>query len=124
MPKTQGFVIDASEVEGLAEELKRNADQILGEVRKETVAAGRKIQRRARELAKSDSFPSLAGSIYTSTKQTAHGVEVTVEAKSPFGYIREFGAGRSGPHPFMLPALEGALPGWEQALSDALGRTL
>ena len=69
-------------------------------------------------------MPGLSGSIYTKTKQSADGIEVTVEAKSPFGLIREFGAGRSGPHPFMLPALMAELPSWEAKLSAAAERAL
>jgi hypothetical protein len=82
------------------------------------------MQRTARQLAKSKSMPGLAGSIYTKTRQLAAGTEVTVEAKSPFGLIREFGAGRSGPHPFMLPAVEQNLDGWEADMSDAAASVL
>jgi hypothetical protein len=67
-------------------------------------------------------MPGLSRSIFTNTKQSAAGIQVTVEAKSPFGYIREFGAGRSGPHPFIGPSFEKHEPEWEQALMDALDR--
>ena len=112
-------------VEGADELIERIAAtrvQLIADVKSETSKAGKAMQRTARALAKSKTMPGLSRSIYTQTRQFAAGIEITIEAKSPFGYIREFGAGRSGPHPFMLPALESHLPGWEQALSAALER--
>ena len=104
------------------EKIKATQKQLVADVKRETSIAGQRMQRTARELARSKSMPGLSRSIYTNTKQFAAGIEITIEAKSPFGYIREFGAGRSGPHPFMLPALEKHQPEWEQALSAALER--
>lgn len=96
--------------------------QLIEDVKRETAAAGKEIRQTARALARSKTMPGLSRSIFTKTRQFAAGIEITIEAKSPFGYIREFGAGRSGPHPFMLPALEKHQPEWEQALSAALER--
>ena len=118
---SMSFRVDV-DVEPLVEKIKATQKQLVADVKRETSIAGQRMQRTARELARSKSMPGLSRSIYTNTKQFAAGIEITIEAKSPFGYIREFGAGRSGPHPFMLPALESHLPGWEQALSAALER--
>lgn len=96
--------------------------QLIEDVKRETAAAGKEIRQTARALARSKTMPGLSRSIFTKTRQFAAGIEVTVRTNSPFGYIREFGAGRSGPHPFMLPAFEEQLPKWEKALSDALER--
>lgn len=96
--------------------------QLIGDVKRETAAAAKDMQATARALAKSQSMPGLSRSINTSTRQLATGIEVTVEARSPFGYLREFGHGRTAPHPFMEPALNKHLPEWESALKAALGR--
>lgn len=96
--------------------------QLIADVKRETADAAKEIRQTARALARSKTMPGLSRSIFTRTRQFATGIEVTVQANSPFGYIREFGAGRSGPHPFMLPAMEQQLPKWEKALSDALER--
>lgn len=112
-------------VEGADELIERIAAtrvQLIADVKSETSKAGKAMQRTARALAKSKTMPGLSRSIYTNTKQYAAGIQVTVEAKSPFGYIREFGAGRSGPHPFMGPAAERHIPEWEGALAAALER--
>lgn len=119
-----GFIIDASEAEALMNDLAVAKAELLAEVRKETLQSGRAIRQTARSLSKSQSMPGLSNSIDTATKQFTDGIEVTVEAKSPFGLIREFGAGRSGPRPFMLPAMQAELPRWEAALSEAAGRAL
>jgi HK97 gp10 family phage protein len=119
-----GFLIDASAAIALAVELERTKTLILFEVRRATNAAGKAMQSSARQNAKSRSMPGLSRSIYTKTKQLAGGTEITIEAKSPFGYIREFGAGRSGPHPFMLPALESNLGSWEDAMAAAAAKVL
>lgn len=119
-----GFLIDAEEARALAAQLAANHAIVLADVRRETLAAGRKMQATARSLSKSRSMPGLSGSIYTKTRQLAGGTEVTIEAKSPFGYIREFVAGRSGPHPFMLPALEQNVGPWEAAMAAAAARVL
>ena len=96
--------------------------QLIEDVKRETAAAGKEIRQTARALARSTTMPGLSRSIFTKTRQFAAGIEVTVQTNSPFGYIREFGAGRSGPHPFMFPAFEQQLPKWEKALADALER--
>jgi hypothetical protein len=119
-----GFLIDASEATALMHELAAKNAQLLADVRRVTLNAGRQMRGTARSLSKSSSMPGLSNSIDTRTKQSVQGIEVTVEAKSPFGYIREFGAGRSGPHPFMLPALESGLPAWEAAISEAAGKAI
>lgn len=119
-----GFTIDATAAEALMLELAHAKLLLVAEVHKETMASGKAIQATARSLSKSRSMPGLSGSIWTKTKKYANGTEVTVEAKSPFGSIREFGAGRSGPHPFMLPALMSELPNWEAKLAAATSRAL
>lgn len=122
-----GIIVDSSDAERVMTEMAVNRAKLAPEIARLTLNAGRDIQRTARQLAKSRSMPGLAKSIWTRTRHYGtdnSGTEVTIEAKSPFGYIREFGAGRSGPHPFMLPALEQHLPGWEQALVDAANRVL
>lgn len=119
-----GFVMNADDATRLMERLAENKAKLLADIKRETMAAGRKIQATARENAKSKTMPGLSGSIYTNTKHSVSGTQVTVEAKSPFGYIREFGAGRSGPHPFMRPALDEHVPAWEQAIADAASRVL
>lgn len=96
--------------------------RLVADVKEETSKAAKNMQMTARSLATSKTMPGLSRSIYTKTKQFVNGIEVTVEAKSPFGYIREYGAGRSGPHPFMLPAFERHYPEWESALDAALER--
>lgn len=121
---TESFRVDTSEFGDLAAELQRNLTSLLMDARRETAAAGKEIQRKARAAAKSKTMPGLSRSIWSNTKNTASGVEVVVEAKSPLGYIREYGAGRSGPHPFMGPALDSTLPGWESALQAALSKVL
>ena len=113
------------EVQGATELIEKIAAtrvQLIEDVKRETSRAGKNIQRTARALARSKTMPGLSRSIYTNTKQFAAGIEITIEAKSPFGYIREFGAGRSGPHPFMGPAGERHIPEWEDALADCLDR--
>lgn len=114
------FRVDGGQA--LIDKIAQTRVNLVVDVKRETLKAARDMQRTARALARSKSMPGLSRSIYTNTKQFAAGIEVTVEAKSPFGYIREFGAGRSGPHPFMLPALEKHYPEWESALADALDR--
>jgi HK97 gp10 family phage protein len=111
--------VDASQVAALVAEMAANHAVVLSKVRVATTKAGGQMQRTARQLAKSKSMPGLSGSIFTKTRQLAAGTEVTVEAKSPFGLIREFGAGRSGPHPFMLPALEQNVDAWEADMAAA-----
>jgi hypothetical protein len=113
------FRINARELDALVAEMAANHAVVLGKVRVATTKAGKAMQGTARSLSKSKSMPGLSGSIYTKTRQLAAGTEVTVEAKSPFGLIREFGAGRSGPHPFMLPALEQNLDAWESDMAAA-----
>ncbi len=122
MAGEMSFRIDASDAEKLMEKIAATRVQLVEDVKAETAKAAKAMRQTARGLAKSKTMPGLSRSIYTNTKQFVSGIEITIEAKSPFGYIREFGAGRSGPHPFMLPALESHLPGWEQALSAALER--
>jgi hypothetical protein len=119
-----GFTMNADDATRLMERLAENKAKLLADIRRETLAAGRRIQASARANAKSQSMPGLSGSIWTKTKQLANGIEVTVEAKSPFGYIREYGAGRSGPMPFMRPALDEHVPAWEQAIVDAASRVM
>lgn len=125
-----GFNINAEAATRLMAEIQAKHTALLAEVRRDTLAAGRKMQATARQLAVSKSMPELRGSITTRTRQFANGIEVTVSPESPnrsgdeWGYIREFGAGRSGPHPFMLPALEQHVPAWEQNMADALARVL
>jgi HK97 gp10 family phage protein len=114
-----GFAINTAELDALLAEMMANRAAVLPKVRAATNKAGKAMQRTARSLAKSKSMPGLSRSIYTKTRQLAAGTEVTVEAKSPFGFIREFGAGRSGPHPFMLPALEQNLDSWESDMAEA-----
>jgi HK97 gp10 family phage protein len=118
------FKVDVQGATELMAKIKADRTQLLADARRETLAAGRRMRQTARALSKSQTMPGLSRSIDTSTKQYVTGIEVTVEAKSEFGYIREFGAGRSGPHPFMLPAFEQHLPGWERALSGCLERLL
>jgi HK97 gp10 family phage protein len=118
------FLIDARELDALVAEMAANHATVLAKVRTATTKAGKAMQQTARQLSKSKSMPGLSGSIYTKTRQLAAGTEVTVEAKSPFGYIREFGAGSSGPHPFMLPALEQNLDAWEAEMTDAAASVL
>jgi HK97 gp10 family phage protein len=113
------FRINARELDALAAEMAANRSAVLFKVRAATNKAGKAMQRTARSLSKSKSMPGLSKSIYTKTRQLAAGTEITVEAKSPFGFIREFGAGRSGPHPFMLPALEQNLDSWETDMAEA-----
>ena len=96
--------------------------QLVEDVKRETLAAAKDMQATARALAKSKTMPGLSRSIFTSTRQLAAGIEVTVEARSPFGYLREFGHGRTAPHPFMEPALNKHLPEWESAMKAALAR--
>lgn len=114
--------IDVQGGQELIDKIAQTRTALVADVKRETLKAAKAMQQTARALAKSQTMPGLASSIFTSTKHTATGIEVTVEAKSPFGYIREFGAGRSGPHPFMMPALEKHYPEWESALADALDR--
>ena len=122
MAGEMSFRMDVQGATELVEKIAATRVQLVADVKRETLKSARDMQRTARALARSKSMPGLSRSIFTTTKQFAAGIEVTVEAKSPFGYIREFGAGRSGPHPFMLPALEKHQPEWEQALMDALDR--
>jgi HK97 gp10 family phage protein len=119
-----GFNIDTRELDALLAEMVANQSAVLFKVRAATNKAGKAMQTTARSLAKSKSMPGLSRSIYTKTRQLAAGTEITVEAKSPFGLIREFGAGRSGPHPFMLPALEQNLDAWEADMADAAASVL
>jgi hypothetical protein len=119
-----GFIIDASEAEALMKELAAKHAVLLADVKRVTLAAGRSMRQTARSLSKSQSMPGLSNSIDTKTKQTVAGIEVTIEAKSPWGYGREFGMGRSGPHPFMLPALEQGVPPWEAQISEVTGKAL
>jgi HK97 gp10 family phage protein len=119
-----GFRIDTRELDALLAEMMANRAVVLPKVRAATNKAGKAMQSTARSLAKSKSMPGLSRSIYTKTRQLAAGTEITVEAKSPFGYIREFGAGRSGPHPFMLPALEQNVDAWEADMADAAASVL
>src|SRR5690349_8378979 len=119
-----GILIDTRELDALLAEMVANRAAVLPKVRAATNKAGRAMQRTARQLAKSKSMPGLSRSIYTKTRQLAAGTEVTVEAKSPFGHIREFGAGRSGPHPFMLPALEQNVDAWEADMAEAAASVL
>jgi HK97 gp10 family phage protein len=119
-----GFRIDTRELDALLAEMMANRAVVLPKVRAATNKAGKAMQSTARSLSKSKSMPGLSRSIYTKTRQLAAGTEITVEAKSPFGYIREFGAGRSGPHPFMLPALEQNVDAWEADMADAAASVL
>ena len=122
MAGEMSFRIDASDAEKLMEKIAATRTQLIADVKAETAKAAKDMRQTARGLAKSRTMPGLSRSIFTKTRQFAAGIEVTVQTNSPFGYIREFGAGRSGPHPFMLPAFEEQLPKWEKALSDALER--
>lgn len=106
----------------LIERIAATRVRLVEDVKRETAAAAKDMQKTARALAKSKSMPGLSRSIYTKTKQFVNGIEITIEAKSPFGYIREFGAGRSGPHPFMGPSFDKHEPEWESALAAALER--
>lgn len=119
-----GFRIDTRELDAVLAEMAANRAVVLPKVRAATNKAGKAMQATARSLAKSKSMPGLSRSIYTKTRQLAAGTEITVEAKSPFGLIREFGAGRSGPHPFMLPALEQNVDAWEADMADAAASVL
>jgi HK97 gp10 family phage protein len=118
------FRLDVQGADELMAKIRADQTQLVVDAKREALAAGRQMRQTARALSRSKMMPGLSRSIDTSTRQFAAGIEVTVEAKSPWGYIREFGAGRSGPHPFMAPAFEQHLPGLERALSDALERLL
>lgn len=118
------FVVDASEALRLMAEIEARRSVLVSEAQRETIAAGQRMQSTARELAVSRTMPHLAGSITARVKRSVSGVEVTIEAKDKLGYVREFGAGRSGPHPFAGPAAEQHMPGWEQSLAALLGRVL
>ena len=122
MAGEMSFRMDVQGATELVEKIAATRVQLVADVKRETLKSARDMQRTARALARSKSMPGLSRSIFTNTKQSAAGIQVTVEAKSPFGYIREFGAGRSGPHPFMGPSFEKHEPEWEQALMDALDR--
>jgi hypothetical protein len=116
--------MDATAATRLAVEVARNRALLLPEVKAITSATGLRIRTTARQLAKSERMPGLSRSIWTKTRHTVAGTEVTVEAASPFGYIREFGAGRSGPMPFMYPAYQAHVPAWQAALEASAAKVL
>lgn len=116
------FKVSAVGADELIAKIAATRTQLVQDVKDETSKAATSMRQTARALAKSESMPGLSRSIYTQTRQFAAGIEVTIEAKSEFGYIREFGAGRSGPHPFMGPALEKHQPEWEAGLMASLER--
>lgn len=118
------IVINTDDAERVRRELEAAHARLVAEVRTETIKAGNSMRDMARVLAQSRSMPDLAGSIGARVSPLVDGVTVTIEARSPFGYIREFGAGRSGPHPFMLPALEAGLDPWEQGMSAVADRAV
>lgn len=122
MAGQMSFNVDAVGAEELVAKIAATRTQLIKDVKQVTSTAAKDMRQTARSLAKSKSMPGLSRSIYTQTRQFAAGIEITIEAKSEFGYIREFGAGRSGPRPFMGPALEKHQPGWERALMAALER--
>lgn len=120
-----GFIVDASEAEKLSIEIAVNIASIMPNVRSATVAAGRRIQASARAKAPKGSHTRrIPGSIWTSTRQTVGGTEVTIESKDPLGAILEFGTSRSGPHPFMKPALDEHVDAWSQQIADIAARIL
>lgn len=118
------ITVDASQAAVAAAELRAATAVLLPAVRAEVLRGGRSMAQVARGLAVSSSFPDLAGSIDARAENTGDGVTVTVEAKSPWGYIREFGAGRSGPHPFMLPALERVEPALLEGVAAVIAKVL
>lgn len=127
-----GFILDASEVVKLKKEMEDNLAAIMPDIRSATVAAGRRIQATARaaapkgpHLTKSGKTTGgLAPSIYTTTRQTVAGVEVSVETKHVLGTIITWGTSTSGPHPFMKTGLDAHADAWVEQIADIAARIL
>jgi HK97 gp10 family phage protein len=118
------FRMDVTGASELADDLKKAADEVKREVRTSTIRGGKTIQREARANApRTRKVPGYPASIYsTITADTAGITEVTVESRSEFGHILEFGAGYSGPHPHFGPALDNEAGPFEDAVNDIVKR--
>lgn len=119
------IVIDATAAARLAAEIAVRNRLLLPEVQQITDHFGKAMQSMAKALAPvTSTVPGYANTIERKPRLTAMGFSVTIESRSPFGYILEFGAGRSGPHPHFGPALQALDPPWTAAIMAAAARVI
>jgi hypothetical protein len=115
------FSLDTSDATRLMEELDRNKAQLVSDVKRITLAAGRSMMAQTRAAAPNGPYTKgFRNSINTRTKQFVSGIEVNVESKSAFGTILEYVAGIN----MFGQAADAGIPTWQQDIADAVGRVL
>lgn len=111
------IVINADSARVLAAELSAQRKLIPHEVFLVTETFAEIMRSQAAAMAPvTNKVPGYAGTIRKKVKRTMMGVEATIESTSPFGYILEFGAGYSGPHPHFGPAFNFNKDAYESAV--------
>ncbi len=112
------ITIDASDASRLAAQMAAHTAAFAAEVQAVLRTQGPVIAAEVKALAPETSkVPGYSGTIRSKVTGLAAGGTITVESSSPFGFILEFGAGHSGPHPHFGPALEPAAARLETLLS-------
>lgn len=118
------IVIDASDASRLAKEMAAHTSKLGALIQGVMRAQGSVIEAEVKALAPVTSkVPGYTNTIRSRVTPVAAGATITVESSSPFGFILEFGAGRSGPHPHFGPVFDPAAARVEQLLS-ALAETI
>ena len=118
------ITIDASDASRLAKEMAAHTKRLGALVQGVMRAQGPIIASEVQALAPvTNKVPGYSNTIRSRVTPVAAGATITVESSSPFGYILEFGAGRSGPHPHFEPVRDPAAARLEQLLS-ALADTI
>lgn len=68
--------------------------------------------------------PGYPGTIKKKVKASMMGAEAEIFTSSPFGFILEFGAGYSGPHPHFGPAFNSGQGPFESAVAAVAAKFL
>jgi hypothetical protein len=119
------ITIDASAAARIAAEIAVKNKMLLPEVIRLTDHYGKLMQSMAKALAPvTATVPGYANTIERRPRLTVGGISITIESRSPFGYILEFGAGRSGPHPHFGPALQALDAPWTVSIMDAAAKVI
>lgn len=119
------ITIDASDASRLAKDMAAHTARLGAEIQTLMRATGPVIAGQVRALApNTNKVPGYSGTIRSKVTGIAVGATITVESTSQFGFILEFGAGRSGPHPHFGPVFDPATAALETALSALVDRVV